>query len=133
MNKIFIAGRIGKEPELRFTQSQKAVVSFSVATSKKIKEKEITTWHDVVAWEGTANFIASYFTKGDFCAIEGEIEHQQWTDKDGVKKYRTMVVCREFNGVGTKKQKPQPQEFNQYQQQRPEQGQDYHDLDNIPF
>ena len=96
LNKIFIMGRLTRDPELRRTQSGTAVTSFSRAVDRDYKsqsgEKE-TDFIDVVAWRSTAEFVAKYFTKGRMAVVEGRLQIRDWTDKDGNKRRTAEVVA----------------------------------------
>lgn len=96
LNKIFIMGRLTKNPELRRTQSGKAVTSFALAVDRDFKgqngEKE-TDFIEVVAWKNTAEFAAKYFTKGRMAVVEGRLQIRDWTDKDGNKRTIAEVVA----------------------------------------
>ena len=96
LNKIFIMGRLTRDPELRRTQSGTAVTSFSLAVDRDFKsqsgEKE-TDFIDVVAWRSTAEFVAKYFTKGRMAVVEGRLQIRDWTDKDGGKRRSAEVVA----------------------------------------
>ncbi len=86
LNKIFIMGRLTRDPELRRTQSGTAVTSFSLAVDRDYKsqsgEKE-TDFIDVVAWRSTAEFVSKYFTKGRMAVVEGRLQIRDWKDKEG--------------------------------------------------
>ena len=86
LNKIFIMGRLTRDPELRRTQSGTAVTSFSLAVDRDFKsqsgEKE-TDFIDVVAWRSTAEFVAKYFTKGRMAVVEGRLQIRDWKDREG--------------------------------------------------
>lgn len=97
-NKAMIMGRIGSL-DSRFLPSGVAVAELSVATNKKYKDKQgvqqdKTTWHKVSAFSKTAELISKYCNKGDMVFIEGEIDNQEYTDKQGVKKYVTKIICQ---------------------------------------
>ena len=96
LNKIFIMGRLTRDPELRRTQSGTPVTSFSLAVDRDYKtqsgEKE-TDFIDVVAWRATAEFVAKYFTKGRMAVVEGRLQLRDWTDKDGNKRRSAEVVA----------------------------------------
>ena len=96
LNKIFIMGRLTKDPELRRTQSGTAVTSFTIAVDRDFKgqngEKE-TDFVDVAAWRSTAEFVAKYFTKGRMAVVEGRLQIRDWTDKDGNKRRSAEVVA----------------------------------------
>ena len=96
LNKIFIMGRLTRDPELRRTQSGIPVTSFSLAVDRDYKsqsgEKE-TDFIDVVAWRSTAEFVAKYFTKGRMAVVEGRLQIRDWQDKDGNKRRSAEVVA----------------------------------------
>ena len=96
LNKVFIMGRLTRDPELRRTQNGTPVTSFSLAVDRDFKsqggEKE-TDFIDVVAWRSTAEFVAKYFTKGRMAIVEGRLQIRDWTDKDGNKRRTAEVVA----------------------------------------
>ena len=96
LNKIFIMGRLTRDPELRRTGSGTPVTSFSLAVDRDFKsqsgEKE-TDFIDVVAWRGTAEFVSKYFTKGRMAVVEGRLQIRDWTDRDGGKRRSAEVVA----------------------------------------
>ena len=96
LNKIFLMGRLTRDPELRRTQSGTAVTSFSLAVDRDFKsqggEKE-TDFIDVVAWRSTAEFVSKYFTKGRMAVVEGRLQIRDWTDRDGGKRRSAEVIA----------------------------------------
>ena len=96
LNKIFIMGRLTRDPELRRTQSGTAVTSFTLAVDRDFKsqsgEKE-TDFIDMVAWRSTAEFAAKYFTKGRMAIVEGRLQIRPWTDKEGNSRRSAEVVA----------------------------------------
>ena len=96
LNKIFIMGRLTRDPELRRTQSGTAVTSFTLAVDRDFKsqsgEKE-TDFIDVVAWRSTAEFAAKYVTKGRMAIVEGRLQIRPWTDKEGNSRRSAEVVA----------------------------------------
>ncbi len=96
LNKIFIMGRLTRDPELRRTQSGTPVTSFSLAVDRDYKsqsgEKE-TDFIDVVAWRATAEFVAKYFTKGRMAVVEGRLQIRDWQDRDGNKRRSAEVIA----------------------------------------
>lgn len=99
--KVIIVGRLGKEPELKYTPTGVAVCTFSMATSKKVKDLEETEWWSVVLWDKLAETAGQYLAKGREVLIEGEMKTRSW-DKDGVKQYRTELIGRSMQFVGNK-------------------------------
>lgn len=108
-NKVILMGRLTADPELRRTGSGKAVTSFNIAVDRQTKEKQ-TDFPDIVAWEGTAEFVARNFYKGKEILLEGDLQTRTYTDKDGNKRKVTEVVAREIRFVGKKEDGQQPQQ-----------------------
>lgn len=101
MNKAILIGNVGKEPEIRKTQSGISVANFSLATSKKIKGEDKTEWHRIVAWDKLAEIVEKYVHKGDKLMIEGEIETREY-EKDGRKVYTTEIRAWNMEMLGGK-------------------------------
>ena len=97
LNKVFIMGRLTRDPELRRTQTGTAVASFSLAVDRDFKDKttgeRTTDFIDVVAWRQTGEFVSRYFTKGRMAVVEGRLQIRDWTDKDGNKRRTAEVVA----------------------------------------
>ena len=97
LNKIFLMGRLARDPELRRTQSGTPVASFRLAVDRDFKDKSTgersTDWIDVVAWRQTAEFVSRFFTKGRMAVVEGRLQIRDWTDKDGGKRRSAEVVA----------------------------------------
>lgn len=94
LNHITIMGRLTKDPELRYTQNQTPVASFTLAcdrSTKKDAEKQ-TDFIECVAWQGTAEMVAKYFTKGRMAAVEGRLQIRPWKDKEGNNRKTAEVV-----------------------------------------
>jgi single-strand DNA-binding protein len=108
LNKVMLIGNLGKDPELKYTQGGQAVVTFSLATTRKWKDKEggdkeDTQWHNIKAWGRTAEVANQYLKKGRQVFIEGRLEHRQYDDKEGSRKYFTEVVCEQMVMLGGKR------------------------------
>lgn len=99
MNKVILIGRLGKDPELRMTQNNLAVVNFSLATSRKYKGEEQTEWHNIVCFSKTAEIAEKYLTKGSLVAIDGQIQTKNY-EKDGQTIYRTEIICNALEMLG---------------------------------
>ena len=97
LNKIFIMGRLTRDPELRRTQNGTAVTSFSLAVDRDFKDKATgersTDWIDVVAWRQTAEFVSRYFTKGRMAVVEGRLQICDWKDREGNNRRSAEVVA----------------------------------------
>jgi single-strand DNA-binding protein len=122
-NKVFLVGRLGNDPDLRYTQNQTAVVNFSLATSEYVADKnggegkEHTEWHKIVVWQKQAENCHKYLVKGSLVHIEGKIQTRQWEDKDGSKRYSTEVVAQSVKFLSPKGERTQGQ--GQAMQQEP--------------
>ena len=107
LNKIILMGRLTRDPELRQTQNGTKVAAFSLAVDRDYAaqsgERE-TDFIDCVAWRGTAEFAAKYFTKGQMAAVEGRLQVRDWTDKDGNKRRSYEVIADSLYFAGSKRQ-----------------------------
>lgn len=96
LNKIFLMGRLTRDPELRRTGNGTAVTSLTLAVDRDYKsqngEKE-TDFIDVVAWRSSSEFVSRYFAKGRMAVVEGRLQIRDWTDKDGGKRRSAQVVA----------------------------------------
>lgn len=105
LNKCVIMGRLVRDPELRYTQSQKAVAGFTLACERDFSgEEKQTDFIEVVAWGKTAEFVKKYFAKGSMAVVSGRLQLRDWTDKDGNKR-RTAEVIAENVYFGESKKK----------------------------
>lgn len=109
VNKVILIGRLGADPEVRYTTSGRANVNFSLATNYYWKDQdgnkqEKTDWHRVVAWGKLAEIIGEWLKKGSPVYIEGRLQTRSYDDANGVKKYITEVVATDMEMLGTKGQ-----------------------------
>lgn len=94
MNKVILIGNLGRAPETKTTQNGKTVCTFSVATNERRGGQDSTEWHNIVAWDKTAELCQRYLTKGSKVGIEGRIQTRSWDDQQsGQKRYRTEIVA----------------------------------------
>ena len=103
LNRIDLLGRLTKDVELRYTNSQKAVASFSIAVDRDGKDAGVD-FIDIVAWNGTAEFAQKHFHKGDPIVVCGRLQMRDWTDKDGNKRRNAEVVAQNIYFVPKTKQ-----------------------------
>ena len=106
MNKVVLMGRLTKEPEMRATQSNTAVCSFSLAVNRRFKQEgqPDADFINVTAWAKTAEFVSKYFTKGQQVGVIGRMQTRNYDDKDGKKVYVTEVVAEEVYFADSKKE-----------------------------
>ena len=104
VNKVILLGNLGRDPEIRSMQSGKKMASFSIATSKRWKDrntqeqKENTSWHNIVVFnEGLVDVIEKYVKKGSKIYVEGELSTRKYLDKDGNDRYTTEVILQGYN------------------------------------
>ena len=110
VNKVFLIGRLGRDPEMKYTPDGVAVANFSIATTEKWKDGEHTEWHRIVAWKRLGEICGEYLHKGSQVYIEGKIQTRQWEDRDGNKRYTTEVIAQSMQMLdsrGVAKEGPQ--------------------------
>jgi single-strand DNA-binding protein len=98
VNKVILIGRLGQDPELKYTPSGAAVLTLSIATNTSYKNQEgnsvdNTEWNRVVVWRKLAEIIAQYAKKGSRVYVEGKLATRSWDDQNGVKRYTTEIVA----------------------------------------
>jgi single-strand DNA-binding protein len=106
VNKVILIGNLGKDPEVKYTPSGAAVAKFSLATNERYKDKsgewqDRTEWHNIVAWQRTAEIAGEYLKKGRTVYVEGRLQTRSWDDKEtGQKKYMTEIVVSDLVLLG---------------------------------
>ena len=105
VNKVILIGNLGKDPEVRFTQTGSAVANFSIATSEQWndrdgKRQERTEWHNIVVWGKQAETCGQYLAKGRQVYVEGSIRTRSYDDKTGTKRYVTEIVAQRIRFLG---------------------------------
>jgi single-strand DNA-binding protein len=105
VNKVILIGNLGRDPELRYTQSGQAVANFTLATTETWNKKEggreeRTEWHRIVAWGRTAELCAQYLSKGRTVYIEGRLQTREWENREGQKQKTTEVVAVSVQFLG---------------------------------
>ena len=106
-NKVQLIGNLGNTPEIIMLDSGKKLAKFSIATNETYKNSQgekvtDTQWHNIVAWNKTAEIIENYLDKGSEVMIEGKLTSRSYEDKEGNKRYVTEVVCNELLMLGSK-------------------------------
>ena len=122
LNKVMLIGRLGSDPELRYTPDGTPVANFSLATDSPVKRGEEweseTEWHRIVAWRRLAEICGEYLGKGRLVYVEGRLRTRSWEDRDGNKRWTTEIIARDIQilepkgatgeGAGTDLQPPEP-------------------------
>ena len=106
VNKVILLGNLGRDPEIRSMQSGSKMATFSMATSKRWRDKNTqeqrdkTSWHNIVVFgDGLVDIVEKYVKKGSKIYVEGELQTRKWEDQDGKDRYTTEVVVTGFDGV----------------------------------
>ena len=129
VNKVILIGNLGKDPEVKVTPSGTPVAKFTLATNERYKDKngqwqDRTEWHNLVAWQRTAEIIGEYVKKGSKIYIEGRLQTSSWDDKStGEKKYRTEIIVNDLvllSGRGDGESGPRGGGGNNFDQRAPE-------------
>lgn len=122
LNHIVAMGRLTRDPELRYTQSQLPVTSFTIAVDRDYSGKDggekQTDFIDCVVWRQTAEFVSKYFSKGSMAVVSGRLQLRDWTDKDG-NKHRSAEIVADSVYFGESKRNSDNQNAGNYQQPRP--------------
>ena len=113
-NLVFLLGRLGGDPELKYTNGGTAYTNVSLATDESYKDKngelvEKTEWHRLVAWGKTAELLSEWAAKGDMVYAKGKLQTRSWEDKDGSKRYTTEVVVSDFKNCTSKPRSSAPE------------------------
>jgi single-strand DNA-binding protein len=107
VNKVILIGRLGRDPEVRYTSGGSPVANFSLATDESFKgrngeKQEHTEWHNIVAWNKLAEICGEYLTKGKQVYIEGTIRSRQWEDKSGNKRTSYEIIANTMQMLGSR-------------------------------
>lgn len=105
VNKVILIGRLGADPEIRYTPSGAEVATFRIATSeswtnKSGEKEERTEWHRIVAWRGLAKICGEYLSKGKLVYVEGRLRTRSWEDRDGNKRTTTEIEATDMKMLG---------------------------------
>ncbi len=107
MNKVFLLGRLGRDPELRYTQSSTPVANLNLATDESYTDKEgtrqnKTEWHKITVWNKAAENCANYLGKGSQCLVEGSLQTKKWQDQEGNDRYTTEIKAQKVTFLDSK-------------------------------
>jgi single-strand DNA-binding protein len=109
VNKVILIGRLGKDPDVRYTPDGTMVTNFNLATDEQWKDKngekvQKTEWHRIVTWGKLAEICGNYLVKGKLVFIEGRIQTRSWEDKEGVKRFTTEIIASNMQMLDSKGQ-----------------------------
>ncbi|HFC46692.1 MAG TPA: single-stranded DNA-binding protein [Dissulfuribacter thermophilus] len=106
VNKVILVGRLGADPEIRYTQAGTAVANFRIATNNRVKRGEEWVdepeWHRIVAWDRLAETCSQYLKKGMLVYIEGQLRTRSWEDQDGNRRWTTEIHARDMQMLESK-------------------------------
>ncbi len=105
VNRVILVGRLGRDPETRYTSAGQAVTNFSMATDESFKDRsgerqKRTEWHKIVVWGKQAEIAQQYLKKGSLVYVEGRIQTRQWDDREGQKRTSFEIVANTFRMLG---------------------------------
>jgi single-strand DNA-binding protein len=131
MNKVLLVGRLGRDPELRYTQSGTPVANFTMATDESFVDREgnrqeRTEWHRIVVWNKQAETTSNYMSKGSLVLVEGSLQTRKWQDQQGQNRYTTEVKAQRVVFLDSKGQSTAPAPG--YGSSDPDQGGDPFDM-----
>lgn len=133
-NKVLLVGRLGKDPDLRYTQGGTPVANFPLATDESYNDREgvrqeKTEWHKIVVWNKQAETVSNYMSKGKLVLVEGSLQTRKWQDQQGQDRYTTEIKAQRVVFMGTQGQgqtrseqadqgKPQQQDQDPFQERK---------------
>ena len=138
VNKVMILGRLGQDPELKYTPGGMAVCNFSIATSETWDDKagqkhEKVEWHRIVVWGKLAELCNQYLTKGKQAFVEGALQTRSWDDKSGGKRYTTEIIAKSVQFIGGSSEASSPTHRNDENQEYDISTDNNFTSDDIPF
>jgi len=145
VNKVILIGRLGADPELRYTPNGDAVANFRMATNRVWRDREgnqqeRTEWHRIVAWRKLAERCGEYLKKGSHVYIEGRLETRNWEDKNGNKRFVTEIIANQMQMLEAKgevratEEAPPPEEvFEEKEEEGVREIKETESGDEIPF
>ena len=140
VNKVILIGNLGRDPEMKQTQSGAAIANIAVATSESWKDKntgenqERTEWHRVVMFNRLGEIAGEYLKKGSKVYIEGKLQTRKWQDKDGQDRYTTEIVANEMQFLDSKSNNSESRPATRQPEiATPQSNNNFEDSDIIPF
>lgn len=134
VNKVFLLGRLGKDPDVRYLENNRAVANFTLATNEVFIDKsgnkvEQTDWHNIEMWDALARNAEKVLKKGRTVFIEGKIKNETWVDKEGHKRSAVRIRALQFQVVST----PSAEHNNNFQDKSPGHNEFNNDSGDLPF
>jgi single-strand DNA-binding protein len=138
VNKVILVGNLGRDPEIRYTPSGQAVATFPIATNELVtgkdgEKRELTEWHQIVAWGRLAEVCSEYLSKGRSVYVEGRLRTRQWEDKDGNKRSRTEVIAQVIQMLGAPTERTKGRAEGDFEGVDYDQADESFGSDDIPF
>ena len=140
VNKVIIVGNLGRDPEVRYTGSGKAVATFTVATNERRGGEDHVEWHKIVVWDRAAENCGRYLSKGAPVYIEGRLHTRKWQDRDGRDQYTTEIVAYQVQFLGAPRDgqarrdgPPPPDDHGRGQRNEAPHGGHQDDDEDVPF
>ena len=137
INKVLLLGNLGRDPELRSTPKGSKVLNFTMATSRRWKDRETeevhdeTDWHRIVVWGRQAEVLSEYLKKGSQVHVEGRIQTRSWSDNEGAKRYTTEIVASRIQMLGRPEDRRTPEPVDE--PEAPATTVEPDTVDDIPF
>lgn len=131
LNKVMLIGRLGSDPEIKYTQSGSPIANLRIATDESYTDRngqrqERTEWHTVIAFQRTAEICQQYLHKGSLVYIEGKLQTRKWQDKNGQERYTTEIQCQRLQMLERRQEAPA-------QQSAPQQAHEEPGWEEVPF
>ena len=133
LNKVMLIGRLGADPDVKYTQSGSPIANLRVATDESYTDRngtrqERTEWHTVIVFQRTAEICQQYLHKGSLVYIEGKLQTRKWQDKNGQDRYSTEIQCQRLQMLERKQEGNAPA-----QQLAPQQAHEEPGWEEVPF
>jgi single-strand DNA-binding protein len=137
VNKVFLIGNLGKDPEVKYTPSGVQIAKFSLATSERVKKgdnwEEKTDWHNIVLFARQAEYAKDYLKKGMTVFVDGRISTRSWDDENGVRKYMTEIIGNVVKNLSGRKDDNHDISGNDTESDNDNNNNDSDPVDDLPF
>lgn len=137
LNMVQLIGRLGKDPEIRYSQSGQAIANMTLATDESYTQDgnkiEKTEWHRLVAFGKQAELVEKYLRKGNQVYIQGSLQTRKWQDQQGQDRYTTEIKLQRVQFLDKKGDNDQSNDGSQNQRSQPQGSETAYDMDSVPF